>query len=68
MVADGMTKPLPRPMFCRFMDMLGLKSMHLGEGLHVVQVQLGLRCRMCGLDFISRNALHRHLRSDNHGM
>ena len=45
MVADGMTTPLPCPAFCRFMDMLGLKSMYLGEGLHTMQVQPGLRCR-----------------------
>lgn len=61
MVANSITKPLPRTAFCRFMDMLGLKPMYLGEGLYVLQGQFSLRCRRCGLHFFSRNALHRHL-------
>ena len=61
MVANGMTKPLPRPAFCRFMDMLGLRTLQLGEvGLACVQIQ-GLQCRKCGLYFNSRNTLHKLL-------
>ena len=64
MVADTLTKALPKDQYWRFMRMLGLqtsKSEMIG-----VMVQSGHTCRQCGQEYKSRNKLYTHLREMKH--
>ena len=66
MVADGMTKPLPRQAYCNFMEMLGLRVMSTKSEELVIMQMLELKCRKCGEEFGGRNALHKHLKRMGH--
>lgn len=64
MVADMLTKALPKDSYWRFMRMLGLKTM-AKEQITVIQ-EIEHRCRGCGQQFKSGNKLHKHLREKRH--
>lgn len=64
MVANMLTKALPKDAYWRFMRILGLRTM-AKEQITIMQV-MEHRCRGCGQDFRSRNKLHRHLKEKRH--
>ena len=65
MVADGLTKALPKPAYWKFMNLLGL-STEWNDVSEVGQTVLQLQCAICGLTFPSGNKLFGHLRTSNH--
>ena len=57
MVANTLTKPLPREQYKRYMVMIGLRRMDTN-----IAVGKNL-CKRCGLSFRSHKDLHKHLRT-----
>jgi len=55
MVADTLTKPLPKDRYWRFMRLLGLVS-HKNKTLEVMELMIH-QCKQCGLVFSSGNKL-----------
>ena len=58
MIADTLTKPLPRDQFEKLRGMMGLQD--------CVDVATTLTCCHCGEQHKSRNELHRHLKKTGH--
>lgn len=66
MVADGMMKPLSRPMFVNFKIILGLQDIkQLGKVLCAAQFDL-LQCQKSSMTYSGRNALHLYLWYEGH--
>ena len=70
MVADTLTKPLPRDQDERFMTMMGLRKLYacqLEENLQQAIVAAeALGCQRCHQTFSSKNKLYKHLRGGGH--
>jgi len=66
MVADTLTKALPKDQHWYFMRMLGLQTTKMKSEIIGVMVQSGHTCRQCGEEYKSHNKLYTHLREIKH--
>jgi len=64
MVADTLTKALPKDQYWRVIRILCLQTMK--SEMIGVMLQSGHTCRQCGEEYKSRNKLHIHLREMKH--
>jgi len=74
MIADTLTKPLPREQYERFMTMMGLRKIHASKDFqhpimplqHASVAVERFQCLRCLQIFPSNNKVHKHLRSERH--